>query len=161
MTSRSSGSDPRDVALRALARGEKTRAELEALVARRSDAATARATVEQLAAAGLQSDQRAAEVRARQAHARGWTRERTLEDLTARAVAAEVARAAVDQVYAGDDPRAHLQAEARRLLGATPTRQQALKVARALVRRGHDPVDALAACGVDDEHGATAGDERD
>ena len=151
MTSRLSGSEQplRDRATAALARSEKTRAELVALLCRHAPRAQAQAVVEDLAAQGLQSDARCAAVRAQQAVRRGQAAAATLQALLEAGVDPPVAHAAVEQAYAGQDEEALLRGQVARLLpdGAPP--QTARKVARRLLRAGFDPDRVARACGLD------------
>lgn len=150
MTSRLNGSEPAllERAVKALHRAEKTRVELEALLSRHAPADEARSVVATLTQRGLQSDQRTAEVRARQAQQKGWAAPRALQSLLDAGIAQATAQAAVDEAFANVDARAQLKEEAQRL-GSAATPQQRLKAARALVRRGFDQDQVAQALGLD------------
>lgn len=150
--------DLRQRALSALTRSEKTRSQLAALLLRHGDAPDVEALLDELARSGLQSDARAALSLARAGRRKGYTRARVLEDQSAHGVPHETARAAVEEAFA-DAGAVDLCTEAQRLMGDRKDTRTALKVARMLVRRGHDPEAVRRACGVEDpgENAAYAG----
>lgn len=126
-----------DRAVKALARSEKTRVELEQLLLDAGSPAQVTAVLDALVAQGLQSDARTALVRARQAAAKGKTAKAALKEISAAGVPWGMAEHAVEGVYAGVDERAQLSAHFE-ALGAKTDAKLVLKLARALLVKGYD-----------------------
>ena len=116
-----------DIAGKALARREHTRAELEERLRRRGvGEAAAEQALDAAARTGAQSDTRAAHRRAEAMAGRGWGDEAIRADLAGRGVAAELA----DEAIAGLEPEVErARAQAARL-------GHGLRAAQALARRG-------------------------
>jgi regulatory protein len=140
------------MALRALARSEKTQLQLVTLLARHAPESACRTLVALLASEGLQSDARAATARARAAHRRSFPRARVMAELETLGVERAAAAAAVEEVYGaqgGDD--ASMARAAARTLRASANPDERRRMAGKLMRQGHQPQTALEACGLDED----------
>lgn len=133
--------------MQALARSDKTRAELRALLLRHSeDEGEVDALLGTLEFQKLLSDARTAESRARRAREKGHASARILGDLERAGVDASVA-----STVAGEpaEDRASLSVRAASLLGTAPSSRDRARVARRLLRMGYQEDDVARACGLD------------
>lgn len=138
-------------ALALLARGEKTAHQLRESLLRHAQAAEVDSVLKDLARLGLQSDERAALGRANRSLLRGHAAERASQELVHAGVDSKVAALVVDTVYAGQGAQHTLEQQAKAKLPAHATLEQRQKVARALVRQGHDPEQVRVVCGLDED----------
>jgi len=122
----------------ALARTEKSRAQLLTLLQRHADDdAQAQRIVDQLMAQGLQSDARAAVARAQACQKKGFTVARAREDLAALDVTPKVLAQALEDVFGGVSETASLE-QAIAMMGPLTSQKKKLSAARTLIRRGFD-----------------------